>query len=215
MYLCRVQIQRTILETNGIKKSKAAAKAIEAGEVLGAAKLTVDGMLSEGIFVGAGEVAPRAGGGEDADGAIDGAGVALIMADGAGVAEVGTSSMTATKSKSSTALVSPHDPSVLPARITLPSDPARVTQVSEPVVPSCRVLNRDDREQRFVQMMAVVRLGRVVPEDDPKGPDARHAFHKRTHPAQQPNSNIICKDGNDFNSPANARALRRPRTRLP
>lgn len=126
-------------------------------------------MLSDGTFVGAGEVAPRAGGeGEEADGAIDGAGVALRMGDGAGVAEVGTSSMTATKSKSSTALVSPHDPSVLPARITLPSDPARVTQVSEPVVPSCRVHNRGDKEQRFVQKMAAVRLGRVVPEDDPR-----------------------------------------------
>lgn len=115
-----------------MKKNKAAAKAIGAGVVLGRATLAADGM-----FVGAGEVVPRTGAGNEAVGAMD-AEVAFVMVDGAGVAEVGTSSMTATKSSPPKALVSPHDPSVTPAKITLRSHPAAMmSKSSSPVDPSC------------------------------------------------------------------------------
>lgn len=98
--------------------------------VLGRATLATGGM-----FVGAG--VPRTGARNEAVGAMDG-GVAFVMVDGAGVAKVGISSMTAKKSSPPNALVSPHDPSVTPAKITLPSDPAAMmSQSSSPVDPSC------------------------------------------------------------------------------
>ncbi len=90
-----------------------------------------------GAGVGEGEIGP--------------VGAGVLMAEGAGVAKAGVSTMTATKSPlSPSSIVAPHDTSVWPAKIAVPSDPnAMLSHQSSPKVPSCRVGSRMGRREHY------------------------------------------------------------------